>query len=159
MPKFRKCNKTLDKVELVCTKTDGTKYDFNCFALSLKFIGKIHNYKIMLDEAIEDQTKLKMLINKVNNDYNPRTSKKMDEKNRVLESARKFLMREMILLIFLKKEFFHIKIMYLKQKKKKNRKNNQKKNQKKNKKKTEPKHLSKAARGFGTKTTNTKSNA
>ena len=43
--------------------------------------------------------------------------------------------------------------------KKKNRKNNQKKNQKKNKKKTEPKHLSKAARGFGTKTTNTKSNA
>ena len=113
----------------------------------------------MLDEATEDQTKLKILINKVNNDYNPRTSRKMDEKNRVLESARKFLMREMILLIFLRKEFFHIKIMYLKQKKKKNLKNNQKKNQKKNKKKTEPKHLSKTARGFGTKTTYTKPNA
>ena len=55
----------------------------------LKFIKKIHNYEISLDEAIEDQKKkLKILINKLDNDYNPRISKKLDEKNRVLESAK-----------------------------------------------------------------------
>ena len=42
-------------------------------------------------------------------------------------------MPEKILLIFLKKEFFRIKVMYLKQKKK---------NQKKNQKKRESKNLS-----------------
>ena len=53
----------------------------------LKFIEKIHNYEITLDEAIE-QTELRELINKLN-DYGPRISKKIEEKNRVLESARK----------------------------------------------------------------------
>ena len=89
MPKFRKINKTLAKAELVCTKTDGTKCDFNRFALPLKFIEKIHNYEITLDEAIEEQTELRILINKLNNDYNPRILKKTKEKNNVLESARK----------------------------------------------------------------------
>ena len=87
---FKKIDETLDNVELVCTKTDGTKYDFNRFFLPLKFIAKIHKYEITLDEAIEDQTKLKVLINKLN-EYNPRTTKKMEEKERVLESARKLL--------------------------------------------------------------------
>ena len=72
MPKFKKIDRTLDKAELVCTKTDGTKYDFNRFALPLKFIEKIHNYEITLDESIEDQKELKILINKLNSDYNPR---------------------------------------------------------------------------------------
>ena len=42
------------------------------FAFPLKFIGKNHNYEITLDEAIEEQTELRTLINKQNNDYNPR---------------------------------------------------------------------------------------
>ena len=45
-------------------------------------------------------------------------------------------MREKILLVFLKKELFRIKVMYLKQKKK-----NQKKNQKMNRKKTSQKKI------------------
>ena len=49
--------------------------NMNRFLLPLKFIGKIHNYEITLDEAINYQTELKILINKVNNDYNPRNSK------------------------------------------------------------------------------------
>ena len=61
VPKFRKIDRTLDKAELVCTQTDGNKYDFDRFALSLKFIEKIYNYEITLDEAIEDQTKLNKL--------------------------------------------------------------------------------------------------
>ena len=56
VPKFRRIDRTLDKLELVCTKTDWTKYDINRFTLPLRFILKIHNYEITLDEAIEDQT-------------------------------------------------------------------------------------------------------
>ena len=54
MPRFKKINRKIDKAELVCTKTDGTKYDFNRFVLPLKFIEKTHNYEITLDEAIEE---------------------------------------------------------------------------------------------------------
>ena len=54
----------------------------------MKFIQKIHNYEITLDEAIEEQIELKELINKLN-DYGPRIKKKIEEKNRVLKSARK----------------------------------------------------------------------
>ena len=89
VPKFKKIDRTLDRAELVCTKTDRTKYDFNRFVFPLKFIEKIHNHEITLDEAIDDQTQLKTLINKLNNNYNPWISKKIDEKNRILESARK----------------------------------------------------------------------
>ena len=60
LPKFKKIDKTLDNAELVCTKTDGKKYDFNRFFRPLKFIEKIYNYEITLDEAIDEQTKLQM---------------------------------------------------------------------------------------------------
>ena len=40
LSEFRKIDETLDNAELVCTKTDGTKYNFNIFALPLKFIEK-----------------------------------------------------------------------------------------------------------------------
>ena len=69
LSKFRKIDETLDNAELVCTKTDGTKYDFNRFLFPLKFIEKIHNYKITLDEAIKDQEKLEKLISRLEN-YN-----------------------------------------------------------------------------------------
>ena len=51
LSEFRKIDETLDNAELVCTKTDGTKYDFNRFLFPLKFIEKNHNYEITLDEA------------------------------------------------------------------------------------------------------------
>ena len=88
LSEFRKIDETLDNAELVCTKTDGTKYDFNRFSLPLKFIEKIYKYEITLDEAIEKQAELKELINKLNN-YGPRIKKKIEEKNRVLKSAKK----------------------------------------------------------------------
>ena len=47
--KFKNINDTLDNTELVCTKTDGTKYDLNRFSLPLKFIEKIYKYEITLD--------------------------------------------------------------------------------------------------------------
>ena len=63
---------------------------------------------------------------------NPRNEKKAKEKNRVLKSARKFSGARDEIIIFLKKEFFRIKIKHLKEKKKKNQRKNQKNNQKKN---------------------------
>ena len=50
---------------------------------------KIHNYEITLDEAKNDQQDLNILINKLNNDYEPRNLEKVEEKKRVLKSARK----------------------------------------------------------------------
>ena len=91
LSKFRKWDETLDNVELLCTRTDGTKYDFNRFSFPLKFIEKIYNYEITLNEAINDQTELGILINKLNNEYNPKNPKKVKEKNDVLKSARKLL--------------------------------------------------------------------
>ena len=56
---LKKIDKTLDNADLVYTKTDNkTKYDFNRFSFPLKFIEKIHNYEITLDEAINDQKDL-----------------------------------------------------------------------------------------------------
>ena len=45
MFEFKKIDETLDKVEFVCRKADGTKYDFNRFSLPIKYILKIYNYK------------------------------------------------------------------------------------------------------------------
>ena len=72
-----------------------------------KFIQK--NYKITLNEAREKQAELKELMNKLNNDYNPRSTKKKNkrEKKEFLELwihlLENCLMWEMKLLIFLKK--------------------------------------------------------
>ena len=70
VPKFKRIDRTLDKVELVCTKTNGAKYGFSPFAFPLKFIEKIHNYEITLDEAIKDKIKLVILISNYNQQQN-----------------------------------------------------------------------------------------
>ena len=67
LSEFEKIDKTFDNAELVCTKTDGTKYNFNIFALPLTFIKKFHNYEITLDEAMDDQEELKKLISRLEN--------------------------------------------------------------------------------------------
>ena len=57
MLNIREIDETLDNAELVCTKTDGTKYNLDTFELPLKFVEKIYNYEITLDEAKDDQDK------------------------------------------------------------------------------------------------------
>ena len=78
LSEFQKIDETIDNAELVCTKTDGTKYNFNRFLFPLKFI------EITLDQAINYQTELEILIKKLSNDYKPRNPRKAKEKN-VLE--------------------------------------------------------------------------
>ena len=103
---LKKIGKTLENADLVCTKTDKTKYDFNLFSLPLKFIEKIHNYEITLDEAINNQKDLNILINKLNNDYVPRNTEKIEEKKRVLESARKLQNARKNIIDFFEKGIF-----------------------------------------------------
>ena len=79
MSEFRKIDEALDNAELVCTKTDGTKYDFNRFLFPLKFIEKIHNYEITLDEAMDNEEKLEKLIIRLEN-YGAKSNKKRREK-------------------------------------------------------------------------------
>ena len=47
VPKFWKLDGELENVELVCTKTDGTKYYFNCFSLQLKLLRKLIIIKLL----------------------------------------------------------------------------------------------------------------
>ena len=58
------------------------------FLFPLKFIEKIHNYEITLDEAINNETELGILIKKLNNDYNPKIPKKVKEKKICNKNAR-----------------------------------------------------------------------
>ena len=92
----------LDSTQLVCTKTDGkTKYNFNNFTFPLKFTSKIYHRYLMLQEAKDDQQELKILINKLNNNYNPRNQTKSKEKDDTLTSAKKlYLIREEIINAF-----------------------------------------------------------
>ena len=75
LSEFKKIDETIDNAELVCTKTDGT----NIFVLPLKFIEKIHNYEITLDEAMDHQEKLEKLISRLEN-YNANNKKNRREK-------------------------------------------------------------------------------
>ena len=64
---IKKIDAKRDAAELVCTKTDGTKYDLNTFLLPLKIVERIYSYEITLDETIEDQKKLEKLIIRLEN--------------------------------------------------------------------------------------------
>ena len=106
LPDINKIDETLDNAELLCTKTDGTKYGFNRFLFPIKFIEKIHKYEIILDEAKNNQTELGILINKLNNDYNPNIPKKVKGKSNLLTSARKLLDVKKDIIDFFEKGIF-----------------------------------------------------
>ena len=96
----------LETAQLICIKTDGkTKHDFNKFTFPLKFISKIYRHDLTLQEAEDDQQKLKISINKLNN-YNPTNQTKIKEKDDTLKSAKKlFFIKEEIINAF-KKDIF-----------------------------------------------------
>ena len=82
----------LDKAQLICTKTDGkTKYNFSNFTFPLKFASKIYNKDFTLQEVEDDQQKLNILINKLNNDYNPVNKMKIKDKNWYFKVSKKLL--------------------------------------------------------------------
>ena len=89
----------LDNAQLVCTKTDGIKRcDCSNFTFSLKFASKISNKNLMLQKAEDNQQELEILINKLNNNYNPRNQTKIKENNDTLKSAKRmFFIKEDII--------------------------------------------------------------
>ena len=92
MENIKQIDDWLDSVQLICTKADGkTKYDFNNFIFPLKFTSKIYRHDLTVQEAEDDQQELKILIIKLNNDYNPRNQIKIKEKDDALTSAKKLL--------------------------------------------------------------------
>ena len=100
----------LETAQLICTKTDGkTKYDFSKFTFPLKFASKIYNYDLTLQKAQDNQQELQILINKLNNNYNPINTTKIKEKDDTLKSAKKlFFIREEIINAFKKGIFPYI---------------------------------------------------
>ena len=108
MVNIKQLDDWLDTTQLVCTKTDRkTKYDFSNFTFPSKFASKIYNKYFTLQEAEDNQQELKTLINKQNNNYNPKHKIKTEEKGDTLKSARKlFFIREEIIRAF-ERAFFH----------------------------------------------------
>ena len=78
---IKQINDWLDTAQLICTKTNRkTKYDFSNFTFPSKFASKIYNKNLMLQEAKDEQIKVEILINKLNNDYDPQNPEKKKKK-------------------------------------------------------------------------------
>ena len=74
-----------------------------------KFASRIYNKDFTLQEVEDDQIKLKILINKLNNDYSPTNKMKNKEKEDTLKSAKKlFSIREEIIRAFKRGTFPYI---------------------------------------------------
>ena len=86
LPDVKKMDAKLNTAELVCTKTNWIKHNFNTFTLPLKFIEKINNHEITLDEAKDNQDKLEKLIIRLEN-YKAKKPLKIEEKKNALKSA------------------------------------------------------------------------
>ena len=96
----------LEKAQLICTKTDGkTKYNFSNYTFPAKFASKIYNKYFTLEEVKDNQLELKILINNLNNNYNPKDKRK----KMVLSSLqKKCFILEKKLLKHLREVFFRI---------------------------------------------------
>ena len=68
----------LENAQLICIKTGTkTKYNLTKSMFPLKFALKIYCRYYTLQKAEDGQQKLEILINKLNNDYNPRNQTKI----------------------------------------------------------------------------------
>ena len=65
-----------------------TKYNFSNFTFPSNFASKIYNKNLTLQKAKDDQQKLEILINVLNNDYNPQNPGKVKKKDDTLKSAK-----------------------------------------------------------------------
>ena len=72
MANIKQIDDWLDTAQLISTKSGGkTKYNFSNFTFPSKFASKIYNKNLTLQEVEHDQQELKILINQLNNNYNP----------------------------------------------------------------------------------------
>ena len=100
----------LETAQLICTKTDGkTKYNFSKFAFPIKFASKIYRHDLTLQKARDNQQDLQILINNLNNNYNPTSQLKIKEKDDTLKSTKRLIViREGVINTFKKGAFPYI---------------------------------------------------
>ena len=67
MQSIKQIDDCLVSAQLICTKADGTSHEFNNFMFPLKFTSKIYRSDFILKEVEDDQHKLEIKINKLNN--------------------------------------------------------------------------------------------
>ena len=92
MENIKQIDDSLGTAQLVCTKTDGrTKYDFSNFTFPSKFTLKIFRRDPTLLKAKDDQVNLEILINKLNNNYNPKNLEQIKEKDDTLKPTKMLL--------------------------------------------------------------------
>ena len=92
MINIKKIDAWFDKAQLICIKSDEkTKYNFSKFTFPKKFASKIYNKDFTLQEVEADQIKLKKIINKLNNNYNPTKKIRRKETEDTLNSAKKLI--------------------------------------------------------------------
>ena len=73
MVSIKQLDDWLDTTQLFCTKTDGkTKYNFSNFTFPSKSASRIYDRNLTLQEAKDNQQELKILINTLNKNYNPK---------------------------------------------------------------------------------------
>ena len=92
MERIKVIDDWLETAQLVCTKTDGkTKYNFRKFAFPVKFDSKIYRRDLTLQKARDNQQDLQILINNLNNNYNPTSQLKIKEKDDALKSEKRLI--------------------------------------------------------------------
>ena len=92
MERIKVIDDWLETAQLVCTKTDGkTKYNFRKFAFPVKFASKIYRRDLTLQKARDNQQDLQILINNLNNNYNPTSQLKIKEKDDALKSEKRLI--------------------------------------------------------------------
>ena len=92
MERIKLTDDWLETAQLICTKTDGkTKYNFSKFAFPIKFASKIYGHDLTLQKARDNQQDLQILINNLNNNYNPISQLKIKEKDDALKSEKRLI--------------------------------------------------------------------
>ena len=110
MERIKLTDDWLETAQLICTKTDGkTKYNFSKFAFPVKFASKIYRHDLTLQKARDNQQDLQILINNLNNNYNPTSQLKIKEKDDTLKSTKRLIViREGVINTFKKGAFPYI---------------------------------------------------
>ena len=110
MDKIKLTEGWLQNAQFICTKTDGkTIYNFTKFIFPLKFASKIYRHDLTLQEAEDDQQELKIIIKKLNNNYNPTSKIKIKERVDTLKTAKiLYSIRKNIINAFRKDIFLYI---------------------------------------------------
>ena len=109
MVNIKQLDDWFDTPQLVCTKNDGkTKYNLSNFTFLSKFASKIYNKNLTPQEAEDNEQKLEILINNLNNNYDPKNKIKTKKEDTLKSTRKLFFIREEIIWAFKRGIFSYI---------------------------------------------------